>query len=327
MKRYTVLSYIVNDYEIVREIEVKDPEAEYILVTDNAALHSDTWTVVCDSDLDGMAPFDKTFAIRYNCFKYCTTDICLRIDGSIKVKQSLRPLVDMFEEGGYDAALMVHPKHTDFISEYKAWVKDRNYPKSQSERCLKDMAARGYDFAYKGLFQTCFSIQRKGSITEKIDDTVFNYLRKLGQNGQIERLDQIPFSYIINTQFSHLRIMPVSEQILRSHCMQWFGHRSTRPVFPEPETIENVDRGFMFNKEVRLVTLYPYSDMEIIVGRERELIRDFVTEIHRLDTKNDKHLRMLRLVAITAMALAVMLITILLFFPFGKVFAIPVIDC
>ncbi len=312
MKRYTVLSYIVNDYEIVREVDAKDPDAEYILVTDHAGTHSDTWTVVHDKDLEGMSPFDKTFYIRYNCFKYCTTDICLRIDGSIKVKQSLKPLIDMFEEGKYDAALMVHPRNTDFRSEYRIWEKTRNYPKSQSEKCLKDMAAKGYDFNYKGLFQTCFSIQKKGGVTDIIDRTVFSYLKQLGQDDHIERLDQIPFSYIMNTQFSHLHIMPVSEQVLHSYCMQFCVHRSAQRLFPDMSAIDKDCKGFLFNKETELVRLYPMNDRDAIAAREKELIEEPQEELVRLRAKNIKHLRALRIMTYALVALATALVLALL---------------
>ena len=41
-KRYTVITYIFGNYEKVHEVLEKDPEADYVLVTDNPNLHSDT---------------------------------------------------------------------------------------------------------------------------------------------------------------------------------------------------------------------------------------------------------------------------------------------
>ena len=43
--RYTVLTYIFNGYEQVHEIKEKDPDADYVLVTDNQRLTSSTCTV------------------------------------------------------------------------------------------------------------------------------------------------------------------------------------------------------------------------------------------------------------------------------------------
>ena len=40
MEKYSVLTYIIGDYEKVHEIKEKSPNAEYILVTDNKELTS-----------------------------------------------------------------------------------------------------------------------------------------------------------------------------------------------------------------------------------------------------------------------------------------------
>ena len=50
--KYSVLTFIFGDYEIVREIKEPSPDAEYILVTDNHNLKSDTWKIVYDKDLE-----------------------------------------------------------------------------------------------------------------------------------------------------------------------------------------------------------------------------------------------------------------------------------
>ena len=52
--KYSVLCYIFNGYEQVREVQEKDPNAEYILVTDDPKLKSKTWKVVYDEKLAKM---------------------------------------------------------------------------------------------------------------------------------------------------------------------------------------------------------------------------------------------------------------------------------
>ena len=268
-KRYSVLTYNFNNYEIVREIGEKDPEAEYILVTDNFLFSSDTWNVIYDPSLEGLSPFDQTFYVRYNCFRYCNTDICLRIDGSIEVKHSLKPLIDVFEEGNYDASLMPHPVRDNFIDEYNTWVKIRGYDRKQADKCIESMREKGYDFNYKGMFQACFSIQRRGRLTDEIDRVTYKYLKELGMDGKIERLDQVPFSFIMNTQFSGIKILPVSEQILRSYYMQWYEHNSIAPNMNMFYDYSKDDERYMFNKKVKC--LYLEAPVEKARVREQEL--------------------------------------------------------
>jgi hypothetical protein len=55
MVNYSILTYIIGDYEVLREIKynIKDyPHIEHICVTDNPNLKSDTWKVIYDSDLN-----------------------------------------------------------------------------------------------------------------------------------------------------------------------------------------------------------------------------------------------------------------------------------
>lgn len=295
-KRYTVLTYIINAYEEVHEIDVCDPEAEYILVTDDKELHSNTWRVVYDADLEGLSVFDKCYAIRFNCFKYVTTDICVRLDGSIRVMAPLSPLIDIFEQGGYDVGLMPHPLRCNFKEEYDVWVKQRGYPRKQARYCIDTLRDLGYDFSYKGMFQGCMSIQRRGSLTDSIDSQTLALMKQLGKAGQIERLDQIPLSFIVNTRFSHLRVLPISERILMSYALQWYAHNSDQPCF---NVLPDADRAWMFNREVTCASLPTLP--EYMVRRERflqDLVMDEKQQIIRLQRRRDSHLRSIRLLVV-----------------------------
>ena len=87
--------YNFNDYEIMREPKEVDPECEYIYVTDNPKYQNETkvWKVIVDKDLDKLpSAFDKVFTVRYNPFKYCTTDTVIEIDGSIQIYKKLDQL-------------------------------------------------------------------------------------------------------------------------------------------------------------------------------------------------------------------------------------------
>lgn len=83
MKRYTVLTYIFNGYEFVHEVGEKDPEADYVLVTDDPNLTSETWRVVYSST-PGYSPFAKCYDERFHPFRYADTPIVVRVDGSIE---------------------------------------------------------------------------------------------------------------------------------------------------------------------------------------------------------------------------------------------------
>lgn len=282
--RYTVLTYNFGQYEIVREVEEKDPEAEYILVTDDRQLVSNTWNVIYDQNLDGLKPFDQVLNVRYNWFKYSNTDICVRVDGSIWVKKSLKPLIDIFEEGQYDISLMPHPMRDNFIDEYKAWVDIRGYSKEQAQKCIEFMRSKGYDFDYKGLFQLNFSIQRRNAVSEEMNSITWSYLKELGENGAMERIDQIPFSFVVNTLYSKIKVLPVSEQIVRSYYMQWYEHNSIVPNLNMFYDFSKDNERFMFNQKVKC--LYLETPSGEIRKREQELQTE-LKEVWHINKEKD----------------------------------------
>lgn len=254
-KRYSVLCFIFGSYERVHEIGEKDPDAEYILVTDIPDLKSETWTVIRDVDLDDRyTVWEKCMRVRYNPFKYCCTDICIRIDGSIHVKKPLKVLIDEFERRKADICLMPHPYRHSFIDEYGAWIAQRGYTMVQAKRCLSNFKWDGYDINYKGLFQTGFSIVRNNEITDRIHEMTFEYLKKCECPGKAERIDQIVFSFIMNQYFSDLNVLPVSEQVIKSAYMTLCQHNSDIPI-PFNKDIHKSDIHYMFNKETECLYL------------------------------------------------------------------------
>lgn len=323
-KRYSVLTYIINNYEIVREVRQADPEAEYILVTDDQHLTSTTWQVIYDEELEGLSVFDKCYAIRFNCFKYCTTEICVRIDASIGLKLSLKPLIDIFEEGGYDVCLMPHPHRDNFLDEYTAWIEQRGYDRLQAERCLKYMQEKGYDFKYKGLFQCGFAIQRHCEVTDKIDKMVFSMLKELGVNGVIERNDQIPFSFVVNKNFSDLKVLPISSQILSSPYMQLYFHGKKEYTLDHLPDITKKDIHYMFNRQVEcMYMLLPMTEEnnQYSIKREYELLKEIrnlqnlvnlKSSICKVLTyKSHKHLRVIRTLIVLSVILTISLVVII----------------
>lgn len=280
--RYSVLAFIINKYEVVHEIGEKDPEAEYLLITDDKYLTSETWTVVYDPELEPLSTYDRCYAIRFNTFKYCHSDICVRLDASIEIFKSLKPLIDIFEEGHYDIALMPHPLRNNFIEEYDAWVAQRGYDSRQAERIIENMRQKGYDFSYKGMFQTNFWIQRRDGVTLELNSRTFEFLKELGQDGRIERINQVPFSFIMNTYYSHLKVLPLSEQIVRSAYMQWYFHNSFIPNMYIAYDISQKDVKYMFNREVECLYLFP-DDMGSLIDRIRFLEQQYMAEHKRFD--------------------------------------------
>lgn len=227
-----VLSFIVGDYEQIHEVEYKTPDFQYVMVTDNTALTSTTWEVKYVENLHPEDAFDLCWKVRYNPFDYVDADVVIKIDGSMGVCGDLNYIVDHFNKEQYDIALEMHPTRNDMISEYQAWVNQRNFPVEQANKCLNLMNANGYDVRNdKGLFQYNFMIQRKNAVNLQLNATTLKLLHDIAPEGkQVDRLDQTLGSFIINKYFNYMKVLPVSQTIaLSGKYFKWYPHGSSTP--------------------------------------------------------------------------------------------------
>ena len=230
-KRYTVLTYIFGGYEKVHEVVEKDPDADYVLVTDDENLRSETWRVVVDK-MPKKSAFGKCYEVRFHPFRYADTPILVRVDGSIEVRKSLKAVVDEFERGRYDRCVMMHPYRNTMPVEYEEWVRTRNYPLLQAAKVMKAMERFGFDLETKGMIQGCFEVVRNSGENNDVNDMVFGMLCLMGMNGKIERIDQTVTTFVIERFFPKMKLMAVSEHIVTDgKLMQWYWHKSDRLIY------------------------------------------------------------------------------------------------
>ena len=239
MKKYSVLTYNFNHYETFYEPKEVDDECEYIYVTDDESIKSNVWKVIVDHNLDKLPVFDKVFTVRYNLFNYCTTPICINIDGSVIIHKSLHKLYEDFEKSGCELGLNIHPYKNNIPYEYACWVNYRNYPAQMANRWLNVMANFGYDFNKKGLVQLTFRIERNTDIVKKINNHVFTLMQSMNDPYYTERLDQTVYSFVLQHYYEYFdsKIFPLSQQVIQNDYMTWTLHDPSQIVMtvPEPE--------------------------------------------------------------------------------------------
>lgn len=212
--RYSILTYIFNNYEKLKEVKEPQKDVEYVCVTDDPKLKSKTWKVVYDKSLNGLSTFDKCYEVRFHLFDYVSTDVCIRIDGSVEICKSLDKLIDKFNKGGYKLALMPHSR-TSLIEEYNAWVNTRGYDRDRAMSILNLLGnITKYDFNYKGQAELTICIERNCKEVEDLDRMTYAFLRYLGSEDKIERIDQTIYTVILNRYFNKLPVMLIFNQIL-----------------------------------------------------------------------------------------------------------------
>ena len=253
--RYSVLTYIVNDYEIVHEVEYKLPDVEYVLVTDNPNLKSNTWKIVYEKNQFPDDPFDLCYKIRFNPFQYVSSDIVMRIDGSMKIVDNTDIIMNEFLKNNYDIALIIHPGRNNLLDEYQTWCTKRNYPVQQANKILKFVAeVYNYDAVnYKGLYQFNFMIQKNNKLNNLWNNLTLTTLKYLAEpDKQIERIDQTIGSLILNKYFSDsATVLPLNENICDGKPFLWCLHGTDIPM----SVTKNKIPEFLFNNHINSITL------------------------------------------------------------------------
>ena len=246
--RYSVLTYNFGGYEPVREIWEKDPEAEYILVTDDVKAQSATWHIIYQQYDDNTTVWDKCYNVRFRPFLYVHTDIVIRLDASIEIRKPLKTIIDEFELGQYDRCMMIHPERKRIRDEYGAWCELRGYPHEQAAKMMAIMAKLGYNVLNPGLFQACFEVVRKNRTNDLVNDITFDLLRYAAADGHIQRINQTWRTMVINHLFKdELKVLPVSQNIITDgDMMQWHYHGGNEPITTKPSITP-----IMFGKPIK----------------------------------------------------------------------------
>ena len=245
---YTIVSLITGNYEKVHEVKKKSPSADYVLVTDNPELKSNTWDIVYDTELSG-GTFDRVHNIKWNPWRYCGDDIVLMIDGSMQVNESLDEIIEMFDRGNYELSMTIHPYRNTIQEELKAWITQRNYDLDSARRQIEMMENTGYDtLNYRGLYQGCFKLMRR---TRKVEDWLRlmpGLLKATGRDGNDNRVEQTLASFALNKWFSDINAMWVSQNILHSRWITWYHHNTNIPIL-----LERMIEPYAFNKPIKVL--------------------------------------------------------------------------
>ena len=244
--RYTVITYIMGDYEQVHEIKERSERADYILVTDNPNIKSDTWTVIRDPNLEGKA-WDKVMAVRWYPWMYTEDDIVITIDGSLGINSNLDELVDAFIGGNHELGIVIHPHRNTVDAELEVWRGLRGYMNTGAQLTVLQNA--GYDTKnYRGLYQTGFMIRRWTEDVTRWNHTVERISNRCWHDRYgHDRVDQTIASAMLNLFHSDMSVLWFSERLLESKFITWYGHGSN-DVVHQTDLIEP----YAFNRPVEV---------------------------------------------------------------------------
>lgn len=223
MKKYTVLSAIFGDYEILKEVENPSPDVEYVLVTDREDFVSDTWKIV---RMYGGDKLSNYFYVKHHPWDFSDTDVVVFMDGSYKIKNDFTDyLVQPFIESKFEMYIPIHPSTKNLFQELCYWRYVR--PNRMSDANFVNFINKLlYEFYNTDLVVcSCFYMVKRTNTIEKM----FEELIKLQCELSIDEFygdDQTVLSYILSTQyydFDKIRFMNLNSMCNCNYFM-WCEH-------------------------------------------------------------------------------------------------------
>lgn len=259
MKKYSILTYNIGAYEVLHEVENPSENCEYVYVTDDRSITSSTWNVVYVENEHPEDNMDLCYTIRFNPFDYVSTDVVIRIDGTTTPCGDTDEIYETFINGGYDIGLFIHPNRYRFDEELATWEKYRKYNHGQTDKTLGFIRSSGYDVeGYLGMFQGNVMIHKNTETNKEICDKTLSLMRQLAYESRIDRLDQVIFSFVVNSEYNHLKVLPLGDNILDGSYFKMFWHGTYVRI---PVKITK-NKKYMFNKEVEPYKFKKCKNME-----------------------------------------------------------------
>jgi hypothetical protein len=248
MKKYAVITFMFNNYDLLREPLVADGNFDYYCLTDDKQLVSNIWKCIYISELDTdkLTGVQKTYMAKYSFMKYISNsyEYIITIDASIKIMGELTTLMNFMEEKCYDIGISMHPSSKTWAQEYNAWVKTRGLDEKYKEKFKEVATEHGFDVnSETGLIECTIKIYKNTELVNNFIYDVYNILLK--EVNFEDKNDQCYLTLVFNSYWNKLKVLFFSRQLYsNSKYFNSFYHKT------EQRWIDNSVTSVLYGKNV-----------------------------------------------------------------------------
>lgn len=229
MKKYSILTFNFGNYEVFREPEEIDEDCEYVYVTDNPNLKSNIWKIIVEDKFKENSPYYKAFYVRYHPFEYVTTDTCIVIDSSMKIKKKLDKVIDDFNNSNNDIGLLLMPFHDNMpYEEIGVWNGRLKRLDNLQAQLLYALYHHYQMENYRGGIDAGFKIVKNNELTKEFHNTIWEHILYLKGDKDICRLDQVVLSLLLYKLYSNLNVMLFSRRWIQSPYIGYCHHGTNK---------------------------------------------------------------------------------------------------
>ena len=212
--KYSIYTWVFDN--ILPTVSDIDPNAEYIVITDNKDLCNNSkqniWNIIYEESLKTMDEYEKILYCISHPFKYCNNDIVIKFDSKIQFEKHPTFILQHYIYKHNNISFIANSKYSNINEYYKNLYNSENTDKNNIINELTKLKQLNVDLNAH-LYKHNFIIQSKNKDNENLNNLVYAlglYLKDF--NIPIDIL----FSYIVNKFFKDLQILILKEDILDS---------------------------------------------------------------------------------------------------------------
>ena len=223
-KKYSVVTFLFGDYDLLREPLYVDENAEYICITDRKDLISNVWKFenITEYDISQYNDWQKTMIARYTALNHIHTDKCIILDASVQIIDNINKFIDI--NYGNDIGFIINPFRDSYLDELDEWINTRNLNPVQKHDFIDFCNKHNFDINTKGFIMSTIIFVNKNENTIKLMNHVLNEL--MNNYDFSMRVDQIYLSVIFFKYYFNLIRRYYSYQILNSKYFTYYYHNS-----------------------------------------------------------------------------------------------------